>query len=116
MTLPALLLPVLLLLVESALLAAPCQVISINNNDKKLVYNRSCVERVTEEANYVYVISVIGDFQTGKSFMINMLSGLTGEDVLSVGNSLETETEGVFVPGHLVTINKEGGIGLPRDL
>lgn len=62
--------------------------------DEDLVYNSSVAHDFLQLANRCHVISIIGDVGTGKSTLLNILSGC---DAFAPGHRAEAQTKGIFV-------------------
>ena len=56
----------------------------------------------------VFVVTVAGNYQSGKSFMINMLGEFEENASMTIGNSIQSETIGIWMPDELVIIDEEG--------
>ena len=81
----------------------PVQFVSTGSSGSELILNESVMEQIKEERRPVTVISIIGPYRTGKSYLLNRLMGKANG--FELGPTMEAKTKGIWIwkgdfPGH----------------
>ncbi len=73
----------------------PISFIATGEDGTGLIINPEAVAIIREVKKPLMVISVVGPYRTGKSFLLNLLMGRT--DGFPLGNAIEAKTKGVWM-------------------
>ena len=73
----------------------PVQFVSTGSSGSELILNESVMDQIKQERRPVTVISIIGPYRTGKSYLLNRLMGKANG--FELGPTMEAKTKGIWI-------------------
>ena len=75
---------------------APMQLIGVGDNGIDLQVNPEAITELSKYENHSLVVtSIVGEYRTGKSFLLNMMMNKTGG--FALGSTIHAKTKGIWM-------------------
>ena len=94
----------------SSRVTKPMQILS-RGSDGKIHLNQRAVTRLAQESSAMEVVSIVGGYHSGKSFLLNQMLGLDRSGRFAVTGDVEPTTEGIWAVQVQASVSSDSDSG-----